>query len=379
MAQQKTGNYDVVCENCSICYLDGEKWAFKSDVWQKLKLRHVQLQQIHRQKDQRFQDILYKIRHGIMLNQEEWQTLESKKELPEGICAVRLMSRRKDVDALNSKELAAINTPTKSWDCLDYYVPRFEGSEKDSKPWLEENPLDQHRLPTKLNLKVGAKVVLLSNLDPKNGLVNGSQGEVIGFMKHNGMECDPSIEYTESAVAEVRRENKKKGWNIDTRSAPVVRFANGVKRPIPAIDVTSRYGKNKFYQYLATRVQIPLALAWALTIHKSQGMTLNYLEVLSRDIFERGQFYVALSRGTSLMGLTVTGYSREQLDVDSDVCEFYEHTEWEIFATPGQPPAERVKVKEEVKEITEIPDTDEEDDRTVVDTDAESDEGTDLL
>jgi ATP-dependent DNA helicase PIF1 len=358
MVHLKTPEYDVICENCNTNFSDSQKWAFKSSVWPKLKLRHVQLQQIHRQKDHQFQDILYKIRHGIMLNVEQWKILESRKELPRGICAVRLMSRRKDVDALNARELSQIQSPAKSWEALDFYNPRFEGPVKDLKPWESEKPLDNHRFPKTVTLKVGAKVVLLSNIDQKNGLVNGSQGEVVGFQKHRGMECDPSITYLEADSAQTKRGSKKKTWNAETRAAPVVRFANGITRPIFAVDVSSRTGKQKNYQYLATRVQIPLALAWALTIHKSQGMTLSYLEVLSRDIFERGQFYVALSRGTSLAGLTVTGYTREQLPVDKDVTEFYQNTTWESFAPVRDPPASQPnEAEKQTEETTEIPDT----------------------
>jgi len=58
---------------------------------------------------------------------------------------------------------------------------------------------------------------------------------------------------------------------------------------------------------------------------------LDYVQVGSKDIFESGQLYVALSRATSLEGLTLTGYSREQLRVDSDVLEFYESTRWETL------------------------------------------------
>jgi len=74
---------------------------------------------------------------------------------------------------------------------------------------------------------------------------------------------------------------------------------------------------------------MPLALAWALSIHKSQGMTLQYVDVTSNDIFETGQLYVALSRATALEGLIVSGFSREQLPMDKDVLEFYQNTPWE--------------------------------------------------
>lgn len=363
MARLRTEEADVKCNKCNQSFEDGQKWAFKSGVWKQLNLRHVQLQQIHRQKDKAFQDILYKIRHGIILSMEEWRILETEKQLPPGICAVRLMSMRKDVDDLNTKELNLIKMPPKSWQALDTYRPRFEGPNKDSTPWLQEKPLENHRFPTRLILKVGAKVVLLTNLAPREGLVNGSQGEVIGFEpddeSEEGGEEKPSISYTEEVVEDKPGSKKKGGsklkkWAVKTRSAPIVRFANGVTRTIFATDVTSRFGKSPAYQYLATRAQVPLALAWALTIHKSQGMTLNYIEVLSRDIFEKGQFYVALSRGTSLAGLTVTGYKREQLPVDSDVVEFYETTEWECFAPEFEPPDKKTEPRKHTQDVVEI-------------------------
>lgn len=345
MARAKKDNFDVSCNKCDISFPDGEKWAFTAPVWQELGLRHVQLQQIHRQKDKLFQDILFKIRNGIMLSTEEWGVLESKKQLPPGICAVRLMSMRRDVDALNKRELDRINSPPRSWDSLDTYESRFDGPQRDSKPWIAERPLDNHRFASQVVLKIGAKVVLLTNLDPEGGLVNGSQGEVIGFEPDDQeFENGASMAYVREEVddkdkAKKKRRKGEKEWVVKTRAAPIVRFANGTTRPISAIAVTSRTGKQPLYQYNATRAQVPLALAWALTIHKSQGMTLNYIEVLSRDIFERGQFYVALSRGTSLAGLTVTGYNRGQLPVDSDVVKFYEETNWECFAPQYEAPS----------------------------------------
>lgn len=341
MIKIKMENLDVSCKKCDISFQEGEKWAFKAPCWSELQMRHVHLQQIHRQKDTQFQDILSRIRNGILLSADQWKVLESKKQLPPGICAVRLMSMRKDVDALNTRELNFIKSDPQSWDALDTFQPRFDGPQRDSKPWVEERPLENHRFAAKVRLKVGAKVVLLTNLAPESGLVNGSQGEVVGFEAVTEEEKEgPSITWVEEEIAgdKPKKRKNEKEMVIKTRGAPIVRFANGTTRPISAIAVTSRMGKSPLYQYNATRAQVPLALAWALTIHKSQGMTLNYIEVLSRDIFERGQFYVALSRGTSLAGLAVTGFTREQLPVDPDVVEFYEKTKWECFAKPSDAP-----------------------------------------
>ncbi|KAJ5042979.1 uncharacterized protein L3040_004368 [Drepanopeziza brunnea f. sp. 'multigermtubi'] len=290
-----------------------------------------QLQRIHRQKDKQFKDILTNIRHGISLTLEEWDSLERIKPPPlHGIYPVRLMSRRRQVAEINRAELQAIKLPSKSWTAVNRYEKKYPFPKwNHSRPWESDQPLKNHRLPECLVLKVGAKVVLLHNFNQQRGLVNGSQGVVVGFQKMDGVDCDPEIKFIEGKP-KIGPGNTKRHW--DTFSAPVVRFANGIIMPVFAIDSTSQYGTKKM-PYLATRVQIPLTLAWALTIHKSQGMTLDYIEVSSRNIFETGQFYVALSRGTNIEGVTVTGFSRDQLPLDDDVVEFYQGTKWETFGT----------------------------------------------
>lgn len=334
MSKIKRGDYDFMCKeakcpNRGLAFREGGKWAFRAPVWKQLNLRHVQLQRIHRQKDKRFRDILTNIRYGTPLEPEDWEILERKKPPPPcGICPVRLMSRRDHVAEINRAELQAIKDPPKSWTALDFYSRIFPFPEGDfSEPWKMDLPLKNHRFPRNLVLKTGAKVVLLHNLDQKRGLVNGSQGIVVGFQKKDGVERDGAIKPMEGE-SKPGPNASKQHWNID--AAPVVQFANGTIRPIFAVSLTATHG-TKHKPYLATRVQVPLALAWALTIHKSQGMTLDYIEVSSRDIFETGQFYVALSRGTHLEGLTVTGFSRTQLPLDDDVVEFYRTTQWETL------------------------------------------------
>jgi ATP-dependent DNA helicase PIF1 len=102
---------DCPAGNAEVVFHEEDKWAFKANVWQDLNLRYIRLKQLHRQKDPRFQDILNKIRNALPLSEDEWQDLERKKPLPPGICAVRLMSLRRQVDALNEERAVDHSVP----------------------------------------------------------------------------------------------------------------------------------------------------------------------------------------------------------------------------------------------------------------------------
>lgn len=190
-----------------------------------------------------------------------------------------------------------------------------------------KDTLRDHRFLEDLTLKVGARVVLLYNLTPN--LVNGSQGVIIGFQPAQQADelerIDPSGNHPS-----FRKDCMVAYKQTNNEMRPLVRFADGTTQLIPAIASASlRGGAQLHEQYVVCRTQIPLTLAWALSIHKSQGMTLEYVEVSSRDIFEPGQLYVALSRATDADGLRVTGFQRTLLPMDKDVLEFYTKTKWE--------------------------------------------------
>lgn len=167
----------------------GDKWAFRASVWKALGLRHVKLEQIHRQKDTRFQDILNKIRNGDILTLDEWYELERPKQLPHDALPVRLMSRLAQVKWFNDTELAKLpSILPKQWAAIDACKPLANKQPHEmndpalrQKLWEHQESLKDHRFPTNLTLKVGARVVLLYNLDYTKGLVNGSQGKIVGF------------------------------------------------------------------------------------------------------------------------------------------------------------------------------------------------------
>ncbi|WAR24736.1 PIF1-like protein [Mya arenaria] len=143
-------------------------------------------------------------------------------------------------------------------------------------------------VPATLTLTVGAQVMLAKNVDITKGLVNGARGVVIGF--ETGSECNPIVKFLcglETAVKPTR-------WTF--------KVSGGV---------------------LLTRKQIPLKLAWAISIHKSQGMTLDCVEISLSKVFESGQSYVALSRAKSLEGLRVLDFDRKCVRADPEVLKFY--------------------------------------------------------
>ncbi|PQE03029.1 atp-dependent dna helicase pif1 protein [Rutstroemia sp. NJR-2017a BVV2] len=177
------------CKN-STKFKDGDKWAFKAKAWKELNLKHVKLEQIHRQKDERFKALLNKVRDGIPLSATEWSDLIHPKELPPLAFAIRLMSKRADVDSFNMVQLHSITQPKTIWNAHDgacslRKAPSSELQREKIRAkcdeyleWISE----YHRFPEDLTLKIGAKVVLLYNLNPKAGLVNGSQGTIIDFV-----------------------------------------------------------------------------------------------------------------------------------------------------------------------------------------------------
>jgi ATP-dependent DNA helicase PIF1 len=320
------------CVAQTTSFASGDKWAFKSSVWKDLNLLHIKLEQIHRQKDTNFQDILNKIRNGDSLSADEWNQLERPKELPPGAYPIRLMSKVAQVQAFNEQKLAELKSQPKSWKAYDHAAKLLPGN--PIKAQDHKSTLKDHRFPADLTLKVGARVVLLQNLSHDRGLVNGSQGVVIGFA-HSPNELAKVMEKTGPHV-QYQVHGMKTFQSENTPMRPLVRFANGATELITPVAQSAMRGDplDPHQQYVVTRTQVPLILAWALSIHKSQGMTLEYVEVSSRDIFESGQLYVALSRATHLNGLKVTGFKREQLPMDMDVMKFYNETKWEKLERP---------------------------------------------
>ncbi len=250
-------------------------FAFQSSIWDTIIDKTIELRQIKRQADEGFQDLLTAARfgrlqpnHQAMLREcvgRPWQRNKIKPTL--------LFSRRYEVDKINQANLVALKGEK------HHYEPGivFNG---DKPAGLTPDDADLKVVVQKmdteaaydmdLNLTVGAQVMLIKNMDTDSRLVNGSRGVVVGF------DAGPTF-------------------------YPIVEFLCGKK-----MTVEEATWPIDGYEKFAKRTQVPLRLAWAVTIHKSQGSTLDCALIdIGDSTFEYGQAYVALSRVRDMNSLYI--------------------------------------------------------------------------
>lgn len=250
---------------------DEMHFAYTSQAWDSLGLKICYLEEQHRQGEGRLLGVLQDIRNNNV-SDETLQPLRTRyRKNVEGVSRLtKLYTHNRDVDVLNQEELSKIEGES----CR--YLMKSHGNKKISET-LRKNCL----APEELVLKRGAVVMFVKN-NFDEGYVNGTLGEIVGFddtgnpivKTHNGK--------TITAIAEI--------WKIEEE------------------------GKR-----LAEIEQIPLRLAWAITVHKSQGMSLDAAEIDLSKSFVKGMGYVALSRVRSLDGIKLMGLHKGALDVDEEI------------------------------------------------------------
>lgn len=191
--------------------------------------------------------------------------------------------------------------------------------------------------PPLITLKKGAQVMLIKNID--DTLVNGSVGKVVAFMNektfdyyHNNEDEFQAVGTMETDDEEMTRSRKKlkqmlnKDLMGDTgQKWPLVRFAiaDGTIRELLCHRESWKIELPNG-EIQASRSQVPLILAWALSIHKAQGQTLERVKVDLGKIFEKGQAYVALSRATCQEGLQVLRFDPKKVMAHDKVRNFYD-------------------------------------------------------
>ncbi|EEQ97428.1 conserved hypothetical protein [Perkinsus marinus ATCC 50983] len=249
-------------------------FCFEAASWRKCIHKTMLLREVKRQEgDATFTTMLNQIRRGIC--SQETQDILSlvaqrrHKVLTGGVVASQLLPTRREVDAINERELARLSTPPITFTAMDTVY--------DSTS-LNLDVMCSAR--AKVVLKVGAQVMLTKTLSPQKRLVNGSRGIIVRF---SATPCG----ITFSLVLRFQITIPLDEWV----------FYNTASTGGRAVE-------------LGRRRQIPLQLAWAISIHKSQGMTLDCAVIKLDTIFEYGQAYVALSRCRSLESVSITSASR---------------------------------------------------------------------
>jgi ATP-dependent exoDNAse (exonuclease V) alpha subunit len=238
-------------------------WAFQSETWAATGFRPAVLTQIHRQADPEFMELLNAVRCG-RIGGRHVATLERRVARFPASTLLRLFTHNVQVDKWNMSRLEAIDAEQQDFLMTDTGGPECE--------WIKKNLLT----PERLCLKIGARVMVTVNLPDDTGnlrAVNGSLGTVIE------MDGDPACECESDEIVLGLDDGRTIGierftWHID----PTRPNAGGV-------------------------TQFPLRLAWAATIHKSQGLSLDAALIDARATREPGQTYVALSRVRTLDGL----------------------------------------------------------------------------
>ena len=295
-----------------------EKFAFMSQAWLDAGFHICYLSEQHRQVSAEtnggieLDDILNQIRRQEV-SFESIAALENTFNQDIDIKRTRLYTHNLNVNKINDKELIDLKGETMRFDAT-----------LNGDPKLVETLKKTVRTQDELTLKVGAKVMFIKN-NTELGVSNGTMGELIGFaavkVEEESKKRDALIEETEeggedsksSSKTKTQEKPKDKKKAAITKKMPVVRLNSGrevVAEPEEWI-IEDEHG-----EVLASYEQVPLCLAWAITIHKSQGMTLDAAEIDLSRTFELGQGYVALSRLKSLMGLKLLGMNEMSLQLD---------------------------------------------------------------
>jgi len=282
--------------------IDTNAFCFESPLWNTTFQPTCQIEftEIFRQKDKRYAKILNQIRKGKMSS-------NSIKMLAERVgCCINedlaikptiLLPVKSMVEKINNTELEKLDGETMEYNLEGCNQEDFILSDKEMQK-LSSTPvsviekekemlLKSVNCEKKITFKIGCQVMCTVNLDLDSAfpICNGSLGIVTKFT-HSGL--------------------------------PVVKFNNGAERPI-----NKHIWKSDNIPGIGVK-QIPLVLAWGITIHKSQGSTLDLAEIdVGNNIFEAGQTYVALSRVKELNGLFLKSFNPEKILINKKVKDFY--------------------------------------------------------
>ena len=279
---------------------DTMRFCFESELWKETFKtdNHIELKKIFRQKDQVYCNILNEIREGRLRKSSYNKLMEQVSKVnanENNFKPTKLFPIRSKGDIINKEEMDLLKEPEFIFESkIQVDLPISEKEKEDKAKFTPEQIkaeleyIQSNLLCEKIvRIKKGAQVMSIANIEYPNGIIcNGSQGIVKDF---------------------------------NEKGLPIVKFNSG-------FEITMNYHTWPSENIPGIGlIQIPLILSWAITIHKSQGASLDCAEIdAGNSIFECGQTYVALSRVKSLEGLFLTSFDVNKIRINKKVREFYE-------------------------------------------------------
>ena len=286
-------------------------------LWRNFKM--CELTEVMRQRgDATLIDILNNIRLGIV-TEEDQDLLKSKIVSAADKCyplhALHIFAENQLAKTHNLKMLEQIEGPVVTVNALDQIPDGVSNSIYEKILGLNQG--NTGGLSYQLSIKAGSRVMLTSNIDIKDKVINGQIGTVVYFEKHNDHTNRTYVQFDSEEAGYSKKKADRLGIQL-----------NAV--PIDRITVDIKVNSKMMSSLIIKRTQFPLMLSWACTVHKVQGLSLNQAVVsfnlLKQRAFNHGQLYVALSRVTSLAGLFLTGqFDAKSITADSRVIAEYNY------------------------------------------------------
>lgn len=265
-------------ENCETFF------CFESNAWAEADIDMVVLKEIYRQSDHELVNMLNNLRFGDVTKHDiELLRSRFRQEDPDKTFEATILGTHNiQIERINAAKLKDLNAYEKT------FKAKFDGKPEKIE-FLKKNCIASENL----TLKIGSQVMMLKNTYAKEGIMNGSIGIIRSF-------------------------DNKKGY-------PVVEFTNGSYITVaPEEWCIEKFNENTAkVEVEAMMIQIPLILAWAITVHKSQGMTLEKIKCNLGSAFAEGQVYVAVSRVKTLNGLFIESFNINNIKANKKVIEFY--------------------------------------------------------
>lgn len=272
---------------------DSMRFCFESNDWNSVFHRNCQIQlvKIFRQNEECYSSLLNQVREG-RIKRKSVEILQSRvaREIDKSVVITKLYPTKNKVDAINASQMSALSGEEKTFELKfkkDTDVKCSEQEVSYELDYLANNLLCDRSV----KLKIGSQVMCVVNIQAERGcgleVCNGSQGIVTRYCEITGCPC--------------------------------VKYNSGIE-----MVMVRHFWQSEKIQGIGV-YQVPLILAWALTIHKSQGASLDAAEIdVGGGVFECGQTYVALSRVRSLEGLYLSSFDITKIKINKKVKDYYD-------------------------------------------------------